>query len=127
MYLARAVLDRQAPAQSDQSAGSCRGLDLVASCSQFYMKATSAASLIVDDHHERSAFVNAYPAAGAVPVTGCRSAYGMVDGRLHLEHGTGSCPELTIGSAQRPGCDESAVAVSGSRRPTQPRAQKVSE
>ena len=56
MYLARAVLDRQAPAQSDQSAGSCRGLDLVASCSQFYMKATSSAWLIVDDHHMRSAF-----------------------------------------------------------------------
>ena len=56
MYLARAVLDRQAPAQWDQSAGSCRGLDLVASCSQFYMKATSSAWLIVDDHHMRSAF-----------------------------------------------------------------------
>ena len=51
MYLARAVLDRQAPAQSDQSAGSCRGLDLVVSYSQFYMKATSRALLIVDDHH----------------------------------------------------------------------------
>ena len=66
MYLARAVLDRQAPAQSDQSAGSCRGLDLVASCSQFYMKATSSALLIVDDHHELSAFVNAYPEARAI-------------------------------------------------------------
>jgi hypothetical protein len=53
VYLARAVLDRQAPAQSDQSAGSCRGLDLVASCSQFYLKATSSTRLIVDDHHLR--------------------------------------------------------------------------
>ena len=53
MYLARAVLDRQAPAQSDQSAGSCRGLDLVASCSQFYPKTTSSAWLIVDDHQIR--------------------------------------------------------------------------
>ena len=48
-------------------------------------------------------------------------------GPLHLKQGSGSCPELTIGSVQRPGCDEPAVAGSGSRRPTQSRAQKGSE
>ena len=37
VYPARVVLDRQAPAPSDQSAGSCRGLDLVASCRQSNM------------------------------------------------------------------------------------------
>ena len=37
MYPERAVLGRQAPAPSDQSAGSCRGLDLVASCRQSNM------------------------------------------------------------------------------------------
>lgn len=56
VYPARAIRDRQAPAQSDQWGGSCRGLDLVASCSQFYTKATSPALLIVDDQRMRSAF-----------------------------------------------------------------------
>ena len=37
VYPERAVLGRQAPAPSDQSAGSCRGLDLVASCRQSNM------------------------------------------------------------------------------------------
>jgi len=37
VYPARVVLDRQALAPWDQSAGRCRGLDLVASCCQSYM------------------------------------------------------------------------------------------
>ena len=44
VYLARVLLGRQALSPSDQSAGRCRGLALVASCRQSYMNLFDLAS-----------------------------------------------------------------------------------
>jgi hypothetical protein len=68
VFPARVLLDRQAPALSDRSVGSCLGLDLVASCCKSYMTLMELVSGMSCDSGEPQ-----IPGSGSV--TGYPSAY----------------------------------------------------